>query len=561
MSFTIEKDKYTVATTTPADVISHGDKATTQIWLRTPALDQSLIDKIVQIQLETKSRDQGWVSAPDAGSWSWFDIIVLDSPGASDIKVKDGLALAWLSHDNKLGVGEYTKQVGPVLGSKHDIFNGLEAGNALAVRVCAQFPGWENHASEARLILKVSEKGRHNWQPSSDDEDKAAYLGVVTEQITKLGETFDAYLSDATPADAPPAYSLVREMLPTGPLRADQREVAEEPPLRLLSLDGGGVRGISSLYILQAIMAKLSSDPNVKPCKYFDMVAGTSTGGLIAIMLGRLQMTIPECIKVYTQLASQIFSANAIERAVNFAGTGAYYKKDNFEKGLKALIKQKTGDENAPMLDPDTSNKCKVFVVSGQSQSLNHTSAEQFRTYPTKFPDAFAGCAIWQAARATSAAPTYLPAIKINSVEFVDGGLKFNNPSILIMGEVNAIFGIARHIECLLTIGTGMQPNNAIDRQPITPLSVPGYVKSVAEAAIRVATDCENTHQLAQTLFIGRDDTYFRFNAGVRVGTNNWGPMIALDDWKGMDKLVAVTKTYLGGQTKRIEQCAGKLVV
>jgi len=302
-------------------------------------------------------------------------------------------------------------------------------------------------------------------------------------------------------------------------------------------------------------MAKLSSDPNVKPCKYFDMIAGTSTGGLIAIMLGRLQMTIPECIEVYTTLASQIFSANGPEKIWNFTHTGAYYTKDNFEKGLKDLIRKKTGDENAPMLDPDTNNQCKVFVVSGQSQDLNHTSAEQFRTYATKFPDAFAGCAIWEAARATSAAPTYLPAIQINGVEFVDGGLKFNNPSILLMGEVNAVFGIARHIDCLLTIGTGMQPNNAIDHQPTDPLEVPDYAASVVKAAINVATDCENTHQLAQTLFTGRDGVYFRFNAGVRQG-NDWAPMIALDDWRGMPKLVAITQTYIGTQTKRVDACA-----
>ena len=44
-------------------------------------------------------------------------------------------------------------------------------------------------------------------------------------------------------------------------------------------LDGGGVRGISSLHVLKAIMGKITGDPNAKPCDYFDMMAGTSTGG------------------------------------------------------------------------------------------------------------------------------------------------------------------------------------------------------------------------------------------------------------------------------------------
>jgi patatin-like phospholipase/acyl hydrolase len=74
----------------------------------------------------------------------------------------------------------------------------------------------------------------------------------------------------------------------------------EDSPLRILSLDGGGVRGISSLYILKEIMAQLFRQQafnrpnkprsNLRPCDVFDMICGTSTGGLIALMLGRLEM-------------------------------------------------------------------------------------------------------------------------------------------------------------------------------------------------------------------------------------------------------------------------------
>jgi len=62
---------------------------------------------------------------------------------------------------------------------------------------------------------------------------------------------------------------------------------------RLLSLDGGGVRGLSSLLILQELMQEIGrrKDQEVPlPCEYFDLIGGTSTGGLIAIMLGRLRM-------------------------------------------------------------------------------------------------------------------------------------------------------------------------------------------------------------------------------------------------------------------------------
>lgn len=76
--------------------------------------------------------------------------------------------------------------------------------------------------------------------------------------------------------------------------------MAAHAPLRILSLDGGGVRGISSLYILKELMAQLRRQyqcdndtdeiPSLKPCDYFDLICGTSTGGLIALMLGGLSM-------------------------------------------------------------------------------------------------------------------------------------------------------------------------------------------------------------------------------------------------------------------------------
>src|SRR5271170_588332 len=77
-----------------------------------------------------------------------------------------------------------------------------------------------------------------------------------------------------------------------------------EAPLRILSLDGGGVRGMSSLFMLKAIIDEiqlklieefkpLEPIPPIRPCQIFDLICGTSTGGLIAIMLGRLEMVFP----------------------------------------------------------------------------------------------------------------------------------------------------------------------------------------------------------------------------------------------------------------------------
>lgn len=66
---------------------------------------------------------------------------------------------------------------------------------------------------------------------------------------------------------------------------------------RVLSLDGGGVRGLSSLLILREIMEEIGrrteSAETPRPSQYFDLIGGTGTGGIIAIMLGRLGMVCP----------------------------------------------------------------------------------------------------------------------------------------------------------------------------------------------------------------------------------------------------------------------------
>ncbi|KAG6814273.1 hypothetical protein H0H93_013004 [Arthromyces matolae] len=126
MSFIIEKDQHSVVSSRSCNVASTDDQVASELWFHTPALDQHIIDNLVKIQLETKSHDQGWVSVPEAGSWSWFDIVVLESPKATEIKVKDGLALVWLSHDNKLGQKQDTKQTGVALQGDQQIFASLE---------------------------------------------------------------------------------------------------------------------------------------------------------------------------------------------------------------------------------------------------------------------------------------------------------------------------------------------------------------------------------------------------------------------------------------------------
>jgi len=102
-------------------------------------------------------------------------------------------------------------------------------------------------------------------------------------------------------------------------IKDDVRPLAHMP--RILALDGGGVRGLSSLLILERLMqevqrimeergeARQSAKPPL-PCEYFDLICGTSTGGLIAIMLGRLRMVRPLNSSVDVHSRSMCVSGN-----------------------------------------------------------------------------------------------------------------------------------------------------------------------------------------------------------------------------------------------------------
>jgi patatin-like phospholipase/acyl hydrolase len=88
---------------------------------------------------------------------------------------------------------------------------------------------------------------------------------------------------------------------------ADTPSRATDTLPRILSLDGGGVRGLSSLLILRDIMEDIENmtgaEATPKPCEYFDLIGGTSTGGLIAIMLGLLGMVMSVNLFLLTERA------------------------------------------------------------------------------------------------------------------------------------------------------------------------------------------------------------------------------------------------------------------
>ncbi|KAK4964273.1 hypothetical protein LTR28_003888 [Elasticomyces elasticus] len=148
-----------------------------------------------------------------------------------------------------------------------------------------------------------------------------------------------------------------------------RKDTTKGPPLRILSLDGGGVRGYSMLIILQELMHRTfveiygrapKRDEIPKPCDHFDLIAGNGTGGLIAIMLGRLRLDIDTCKDVYVRMTRRVFETDKTIAGIPYRST--LFKASKLEEAIKECVREHTVFEdegndalaNAVPMSPDT---------------------------------------------------------------------------------------------------------------------------------------------------------------------------------------------------------------
>ncbi|KAH9877705.1 hypothetical protein J1614_002922 [Plenodomus biglobosus] len=361
------------------------------------------------------------------------------------------------------------------------------------------------------------------------------------------------------------------------------------------SLDGGGIRGLSSLYILQSLMEKIRDYEQLSPATdvenvgqgqeglqlhdaeqltgigiatdtiqmYFrshvstlisslgQVLAGTWHGPhgliLIAVMLGRLRMSITDCIHEYRALGTSIFGTRRYHRLTK-------YDHRNLESAIKEVVRKNSrehegedGNGEDLMRQYDFShlegrfknNTCKVGVLAWREGERGQADIPHlFRSYdhvevpPTDYShyDPYElnpgrvqrdPTRIWQACRATSAAPLYFKKIRIMGIRYMDGGVGggLNNPAERAMYES---FQIARstsgdgRIAAFISIGTGQ--SNAQSRF---------HSKSALEGKSTIfkgkcsllkwarwsITDSSNVHdRVTETLVIREKTPYFRFD-------------------------------------------------
>lgn len=123
------------------------------------------------------------------------------------------------------------------------------------------------------------------------------------------------------------------------------------------------MRGLSSLMILKRLMEAIDQNNPPKPCEYFDMIGGTSTGGIIALMLGRMRLTVDECIAAYEELTPKIFTK--VHHRVNLKNAESQGRFDHeaLEAGIKSILKKYGFDPEALLKESPGVSTCRACVL------------------------------------------------------------------------------------------------------------------------------------------------------------------------------------------------------
>jgi uncharacterized protein len=244
---------------------------------------------------------------------------------------------------------------------------------------------------------------------------------------------------------------------------------------RLLSVDGGGIRGVLSLGILRRIEAILKEQiggrDDFRLSHYFDYIAGTSTGGIVAAGLA-IGMSVDEILTFYKEAGAQMFVKAKLLQRLRFKfeseplatklkdvfGASTTFGSDAIETLLLLVMRNATTDSPWPL-----SNNPYAKYNDPQRYDNN-----------LKFP-------LWQLVRASTAAPTYFPPevivlpnedrTKEKQFVFVDGGVTmYNNPAfqMFLMATLECYWprapkgqqGWPTGVEKLLimSVGTGTSP-------------------------------------------------------------------------------------------------------
>ena len=296
------------------------------------------------------------------------------------------------------------------------------------------------------------------------------------------------------------------------------------PKFQILALSGGGFRGLYTAKIL----ADIERDIGEPIARRFDLIAGTSVGGILAMALA-LEIPAQKIVDLFTQHGTQIFQRRALgflRSPYSSAGLAELLAKEDLfgDRVLGACLH--------PVIVPSISYSTGKPVIF---KTPHHTTFK--RDHENRLVDV---------ALATSAAPAYFPRHTFNNNQYVDGGLYANAPGLLALHEAEQFFGQNGDDVWLMSVGT-MSSKFTVDPRKNRagglldwglPARLFGLTISVQESLI----DFMLQHRLkAQYLHIDDDLTDQRARA------------VALDKTNA-----AAKETLLGAASERSKVCLGQ---
>lgn len=200
--------------------------------------------------------------------------------------------------------------------------------------------------------------------------------------------------------------------------------------MRVLSIDGGGIRGL----IPAMVLAEVERRCGRRIHELFDLIAGTSTGGILACALTRPQpQTAEELVGLYVDEGPRIFHRDLLKRITSIGGwTDERYDDD----GLNGALRDHLGDARL---------KDALTPIMVTAYDLESRKAYFFRSARGQ------DFAMWEVARATSAAPTYFEPMRLGEYNFVDGGVFAVNPAMCAYADIAP----TGSVDLLASLGTG----------------------------------------------------------------------------------------------------------
>ena len=251
---------------------------------------------------------------------------------------------------------------------------------------------------------------------------------------------------------------------------------------KVLALDGGGIKGTYTAAVLDQLQEGIGRDCDI--AEYFDLIIGTSTGGIIALGLG-YGMKTDQILSIYKDSGSEIFpKASSGPKGLIDWMFRTRYDPAGLRRTLKDIFGNKLFSElakNIAITSFDTSQAKPVIFRSN------------YGTPGTGYGD----LEVADVALATSAAPTYFPAVEAGETYMIDGGVWANCPAMVGLSESLKHFNKKRKDIRVLSIGTTTEPKFVSESQQSG--GIVDWAKPISSTLMHAAklTAIQNTKNLA----------------------------------------------------------------